>query len=100
MDVTGEYGNDPAMRDVQLGVDVAHFIEHDRVGRYLIDRAHSDRVDALEDLVTVDPTNYNEIIRLQWKAKVPDMFLAWLQEAIAAGEAAEQTIALEEADSV
>jgi len=96
MDLTGEYPNDPDMKQVQLGLDVMHFTTYDKVGIYLIERAHQDRVAALEDLVNVDPNDTAEVRRLQWQAKIPEMFLAWLEQAIDAAVNAEIKIAEEE----
>ncbi len=99
-DIANIYANDPAMRTVSLGLDVQHFISQDKVGLYLLERAHQDRIDALEELVKVDPTDQTAITALQWKAKIPDMFVTWIAEAIALGEAAETTIAVEDYDGI
>ena len=95
-DIAGVYANDPLMRAVALSVDVNHFINQDKVGMYLMSRALESRVQALEALATADPTNTESIRELQWKARIPDLFQEWLQEAMAAGTSAEETIQLEE----
>jgi len=95
-DLAGKYKNDPSMRAVSLGLDVAHFVEHDKVGQYLVEKAHSCRIEALEGLATADPTDARTMIKLQWEARIPDMFLAWLDEAIANGRAQEEIILIEE----
>jgi len=95
-DIAGIYANDPLMRAVSLSVEVAHFTTQDKVGRYLMDRALECRVQALEELATIDPSSADAIRDLQWKARVPDLFQEWLQEAMAAGASAEETIQLEE----
>jgi hypothetical protein len=97
VDLAGKYVNDPSMRAVSLGLDAEHFVTHDKMGQYLIERAHECRVAALEELVTVNPTNHGAITQLQWKARIPDLFLQWLDEAIAEGKAAEEIILQEEA---
>lgn len=96
VDITGEYANDPNMKAVQLSVDTIHFINHDKLGKHLIERAHKDRIDALEALASTRYNDAEQILVLQWQAKIPDLFLRWLDEAIAAGIAAEETIAMEE----
>jgi len=96
VDLAGKYANDPAMRAVSLGLDAEHFVTHDRMGQYLIERAHECRVAALEELVSVNPTNHGQITQLQWKARIPDMLLQWLDDAIAEGKAAEEIILQEE----
>lgn len=98
-DIAGIYANDPLMRAVALSVDVTHFITHDKVGQYLMSRALESRVQALEELANINPTDKEGIRELQWKARIPDMFQEWLQEAMAAGTSAEETIQLEEMQS-
>jgi len=95
-DTAGIYANDPLMRTVALSIDVEHFLTHDKVGAYLMNRALESRADALEELATADPSNAEAIRELQWKARIPDLFQAWLQEAKAAGLSAEEAIQLEE----
>lgn len=90
------YLSDPLVRKVQLSLDTTHFIYNDNVGRYLVDRAHRDRIEALEQLAVANPNDSEAIIRLQWQVKIPDLFLGWLDEAIAEGMAAEEIISLED----
>ena len=98
-DPAGIYAADPLMRKVQLGVDVQFFISNDKVGRYLIEQAHAARISALEDLANIEvtPQSLDAIRELQWRAKIPDMFLQWLDEALSEAHSAEETILLEEA---
>lgn len=96
IDAAGIYANDPLMRAAVLRMDVEHFLDHDKVGQYLLMCAVETRAQALEDLGQVDPTDTKAIMELQWAAKVPDMFQAWLNHAIAAGKNAEETIRIEE----
>lgn len=93
----GKFDTDPLYRAAQLGLDVEHFITHNRVGQYLVERAHQDRIEALEALATADPSDAKGIQALQIQAKIPDLFRQWLDEAIASGVAAEETILAEEA---
>lgn len=93
----GKFDDDPLYRKAQLGLDAEHFITHDRVGQHLVERAHKDRIDALEALALADPLKSDTIRDLQNKARIPDLFLQWLNDAIAAGVAAEETILAEEA---
>lgn len=97
-DLAGVYANDPLMQQVQLRVDTEHFITHDKVGLYLVDRAHECRIAALEALADVEPTDVLKITKFQNDARIPLLFLQWLDEAIANGEAAETTISLEESE--
>lgn len=95
-DTAAIYANDPAMRAVSLGLDTQHFITQSKVGVYVVDRAHQCRVDALEQLAQVDVTDTLRIRTLQWEARIPDMVLQWLDEAIAMGTSAEEAIRAEE----
>jgi hypothetical protein len=80
-----------------LAADVEHFLTYESVGRHLMERAIQDRADALEELAEVPAHETNEVIRLQWKAKMPQMFMTWLNEALAGGVAAEHMDAAENA---
>ena len=89
-DTAGVYAADPILRTVQIGIDATHFKEHTPLGRYLIHRAYETRADALEELATVGVFETAKITELQNKAKVPDLFIQWIDEAIAAGINAEE----------
>lgn len=95
-DVANEYAADPQMKAVALGLEAAHFIEHTSLGKHLVDRAHQCRIQALEALAVINPYEISKVQDLQVQAKIPDLFLSWLDEAIANGAAAEENIALEE----
>lgn len=95
-DTASIYANDPQMRAVALGLDAAHFIEHAPLGKHLVERAHQHRIEALEQLANVDPADSRTIRELQYQAKIPDLFLQWLDQAIADGIAEEENIALQE----
>lgn len=97
-DFVNPYRNDPIIGKVSLGLDTEHFVGSDSVGRNLIGRARRCREEALEALAAIDPTLTSEICALQWKARIPELFLSWLDEAIAEGRAAEEIILQEEAD--
>jgi hypothetical protein len=96
VDIAGQYRNDPHMRAVSLGLDTEHFVSNDKVGKYLVEKAHQKRIEALEALALSDPMDSAEILRLQWQARVPDLFLQWLDEAIGEGRAMEEIILQEE----
>ena len=91
-DITGVYADDPDLRAVAVGLDAEHFVENTKLGKFLINRAHECRISALEQLTLVDATDANAIIRLQWASRTPDLFLQWLDEAIALGRSAEESI--------
>lgn len=95
-DVANQYAADPQMRAVALGLDAANFIEHTSLGKHLVDRAHQCRIQALEELANVDPNDSKTIRDLQNNARIPDLFLQWLDEAISNGIAEEENIQLSE----
>ena len=91
------FSRDPAFRTAQLGIEVDRFIsEYDKIGNYLMAHAKQCRTDALEKLAVIDPTNSLAIMQLQMNAEIPDLFVAWLGEALLAGKAAEAVIDAEE----
>ena len=96
VDIANEYRNDPLMRRVSLGIDVQHFIERDKVGMYLIERAHENRIEALEQLAVVDASDTHLIKKLQNNALIPELILRWLEEAISEANAAESQIQAED----
>ena len=59
-------------------------------GKYLMNRAELDKIEAEEALVEVDPTNLKEIIRLQSDARRFKDLKRWIQEVATAGELAYQ----------
>lgn len=96
-DLANEYANDPQMRAVAIGLEAEHFVTHTMLGRHLIDRAEQMRQQALEDLAVADPLDSQKIHDLQVKAKIPGLFIEWINEAVANGRAEEENIAIEEA---
>jgi len=91
------FSRDPAFRTAQLGIEVDRFIsEYDKIGNYLVERAHQCRIEATEKLAAVDPTDSEKIRQLQMDYKIPDLFNQWLGEAILSGQAAEESIKAEE----
>lgn len=97
-DIMRRFSGDPQMEAAAIGVEAEYFITNTRLGRYLIERAHSMRVAALEALATVDPTDAKAVREYQNAAKVTDLFVQWLDEAIASGQAAGEIIKAEEAE--
>lgn len=95
-DLAAKYQNDPLMRAVVLSADVEHFINHDKVGMYLMERAVETRADALEKFAHVDPFKAKDVLALQWEQKIPDLIIQWLEEALAAGREAEEQIRIED----
>lgn len=77
------------LRDVAFGFDVQAFLRSD-IGRYLVARGESERLDALEALASVDPENSKAIRDLQFQIAVVDRWQYWLGEAVTTGETAQK----------
>lgn len=85
---------DPKLETAVFGRDVERFIEEDPIGRYLIARAREQIDEAAQALLTVDPTDAQQVSRLQNKAAVAGHIATWLGEAVQAGRDA--TVALQQ----
>lgn len=68
-----------------FGREVEDFINNDRIGQYLINRARADLDKAYDALISVDPTQTAQIIKLQLDARVATRVRTWLAEAIQDG---------------
>lgn len=91
-----KFEDDPIFNAMALASDAEHFINYNKLGRYLMSKAVEDRADALEALAEADPENKELIRKLQNDAKIPQLFMEWLDGALAAGFAAEQLDRAEE----
>jgi hypothetical protein len=96
VDIAALYKNDPELRAVSLGVEVQNYVQHEKIGQYLVERAHESRAAALEALAVIDPMDFKAVAQLQWQARIPDLFVAWLDEAVVNGSAAEENIRMAE----
>lgn len=76
------------IKEAQLGIEAETFLSSD-LGRYIIARAEADRMDALEQLATVNPNDILAITKLQNKIAVVDSIQGWIAEAIQNGYYAE-----------
>lgn len=80
-----------ALREVALGLDVEAFLQGP-VGRYLINRAETERAVALEALKDVDAEDAKAIRNYQHQIGIIDAIQQWLADAIADGRNAEQQL--------
>ena len=80
---------DPKWETAVFGREVADFIDGDRIGQYLIDRARRDLEEAQAKLLEVDPTDHKAIASLQLDARVANRVRGWLAQAIEDGKNAE-----------
>lgn len=78
----------PQYEKAVFGREVEQFIEEDRIGRYLVEKARKQAQEAMEKLVEVDPTNTGAIMKLQFQATVANRVAGWLGEAVSEGRQA------------
>lgn len=86
-------------KDAETG-DLAHKFLKGKVGRYLIDQALIDEEQAFQEFLEVDPQDAHAVRAIQERGRSPKVVIAWLQDAIRKGAAADQqlAIAIEEAE--
>ncbi len=80
-----------------FGVEVERFLAGE-IGKYLLDRAEIEREKAISEMKTIDPTNANEVRRVQDGLCIPDKIVKWLSEAIESGRAAHDALQEQEAE--
>jgi hypothetical protein len=74
---------------IAFGFDVQNWITSP-IGRYVIDKSHKQCEGFRTELETVDPTDADEIRKIQLEIAARRIWQAWLYEAIAEGEAAQK----------
>lgn len=77
------------MESIALGEEASRFLSS-KLAQYIINSAEKKVVDAQNTLAIVDPTNTNEIIRLQTIIRQFDHFQTSLEELVASGNSAYQ----------
>lgn len=73
----------------RFGQDTIEFIKNNKVGRYIVDRAETERQDALQAFLNA-PADLEEhrLRRIKARADAADKVLSWLEEAIMEGNEA------------
>lgn len=87
--------DEAALRTVAFGMDVEQFLQGS-IGRYLVQRAESERSAALDDLAQADAEDTRKIRQLQQRIAVVDSIQQWLADAITDGQHAEQQLVEQE----
>ncbi len=90
---------------IETGRSAGQFLQSD-IGRFIIDRAWNCEYQAKQELVALrrsDFTSDSEYIakatEIQWKARIPNMMLLWIDESIHEAEMAKnQSIEVERAE--
>jgi hypothetical protein len=81
--------DDPKVEQAIFGREVQDFIEHDRIGKYLIAKAMAEIESAATELLTVDPTDVGKLRFIQNRAAVANLVRVWLGQAVQDGMNAE-----------
>jgi hypothetical protein len=88
-------GERELMRRVQLGIDVESFLQGP-IGQHLLMRLKEEADEAAQQLKTVDPCSYSEIVKLQMTVRRAENIEGWLAGLIQEGWHAEQQLKGEE----
>jgi len=78
------------LKQVELGIAGERFLES-QLGAELIRRMEIDHDDAMSELLEADPFDNKKIREIQNRAKLPIMFLQYLNDIISEGQQAEKT---------
>ena len=81
--------------EINLGKQIKVFWSSP-VGRYLKGRAIKSQEEAFEAWMSVNPEDKETIMELQFRARLPDLFMQWIEQALNQAKHAEDT--LEEID--
>ena len=76
--------SDDLLEVAQLGVEAESF-KSSRLGKYMVESARDEILDASEKLCTVNPDDRDEIERLQNKVYRANSFITWLSQLIEDG---------------
>lgn len=80
------------LETARYGDAIRREVTNSKAVGYILVRAKQEKLKALEKLVDADPTNVPEITRLQNEVKRFNDMNGWLNDAIHAGEAAENSV--------
>ena len=86
---------DVLFAEINLGKQLKEFWSSP-VGRYLNGRAVKSRSEAFESWMSVNPDDHESIRELQFRARLPDLFTQWIDQALNQAKHAEDV--LEELD--
>jgi hypothetical protein len=83
------------MTVVRFGIETEAFLASP-LGKYLQQRADGEVIEAVTGLKTVDPCDYQQIVKLQNDIYRAESFTAWLADLITSGWEAEKEIRMME----
>jgi hypothetical protein len=84
---------------IVLGADAEEFLRSD-VGQYILARSEQEIIENLGELRNADPTEQDEIRKLQGNINVAEKAVVWLQQAIEEGKEEFRKRRAEEEDDV
>lgn len=79
------------LAQVEVGLDAEAFLAG-KLGEYILQRVVADRESALSQLEVVDAHNPTEVMKAQNDARVPVLFLQYLNDCIEEGRQAERLL--------
>jgi len=77
--------------EAKLGVQIREFL-NTPVGKYVSGRAEKSREEAFTTWMSCNPQDAETIRELQFRARVPDLVMQWLDQAMSQAIHAEETL--------
>ena len=92
-DIASEEESIEGQREIAVfGREVELFVETDRIGQFLVNKAREDIIEAQDALLKAEAEDAKTIRDLQFKARVGMAVMGWLKQAIVDGENATRTL--------
>tara|TARA_S200000501_G_scaffold100841_1_gene94352 strand:- start:2843 stop:3118 length:276 start_codon:yes stop_codon:yes gene_type:complete len=82
---------DLLLAEARLGLQTQEFLKSP-VGKFIAGRALKAKQEAFEAWVNVEPCDEDAIRELQFRARLPQIIISWLDEAINQAQHAEETL--------
>jgi hypothetical protein len=83
---------DELMETAVFGAEVERFLDEDRIGKMLVERAKVEMEAAQIELTKIDPEDTKAIRAAQFKYQVADRVVGWLRDVIIDGHTARKVI--------
>jgi len=77
--------------EARLGLQTKEFLQSP-IGKYIVGRAKKAREEAFEAWMNAEPFDEDTIRELQFRARLPQVVISWLDEAINQAKHAEETL--------
>jgi hypothetical protein len=82
---------DLLLAEARLGMQAKEFFKSP-VGKFIAGRALKAKEEAFEAWMNIEPSEEEAIRELQFRARLPQLVIVWLEEAINQAQHAEQTL--------